>query len=185
VRRHAGLPPFTRVSPERAKYAGPGHHSGVTKPKTKIICAPRAPTSDVGISPRLSLRPSEQRRQSGTDRGFVRRAQPAAREKAFEIEFILTSGRWKPIWRCPQPGQQSRVPLLLTCFLFAGFFAVISGVLYGCYQYARIERGSMAIRAVIWCFVLVAVVAVSALATRVIWLIVHQTHQAQPAHPPQ
>jgi hypothetical protein len=49
--------------------------------------------------------------------------------------------------------------MLLTCFLFSGFFAVVSGVLYGCYRYARIERGSPAIRAVIWCVVLVAIVA--------------------------
>jgi hypothetical protein len=66
--------------------------------------------------------------------------------------------------------------MIFTCFFLGGFSAAVSGVLYGCYRYARIERGSLAIRAVIWCVVLVAVVAVSALATRIIWLILHQTH---------
>jgi hypothetical protein len=67
-------------------------------------------------------------------------------------------------------------PMIFTCFFLGGFSAVVSGALYGCYRYARIERGSLAIRACIWCVVLVAVVAVSALAMRIIWLILHQTH---------
>ena len=62
--------------------------------------------------------------------------------------------------------------MLITCFLFAGFFFVVAVMLYGCYRYARLERGSPVIRGFVWCFVVLAGVGVSALAARIVWVTV-------------
>jgi hypothetical protein len=66
--------------------------------------------------------------------------------------------------------------MLITCFLLGGFLAVVSAVHYGCYRYARMERGSPAIRAFVWCVVVVSLLAFSGLVTRIFWLTLHPSH---------
>ena len=62
--------------------------------------------------------------------------------------------------------------MLLTAILFGGFFAVVALLLYGCYRYARLERGSSIIRGFVWCFVVLAGLGASAFAARIIWVTV-------------
>ena len=62
--------------------------------------------------------------------------------------------------------------MLLTCFLFADLFGVIGVMLYGCYRYARLERGNPVIRGLLWCFVVATGLGASALAARIVWLTV-------------
>jgi len=50
-------------------------------------------------------------------------------------------------------------PMFTIWFLLGGPLAILSVVHYGCYRYARIAGGCPAIRASLWCVVVVSVIA--------------------------
>ena len=62
--------------------------------------------------------------------------------------------------------------MVFTAIIFGGLFAVASLMLYGCYRYARLERGSSMVCGVLWCFVVLAGLSGAAFAARIIWVTV-------------
>jgi hypothetical protein len=66
-------------------------------------------------------------------------------------------------------GTYEGAPMILTCFILAGFFGVVGAGLYDCYRYARKEGRSRIVLSLISVFVVFAGLIGAAVVLRIVW----------------